>query len=745
MRYLSYFNPLAMAALAAFSCAGVLNAQANPVAEQLQSLNSEVLRIYAQLGQADPASAALHRGQAAPLLERRQAALAALIQQDAGQALALAFSPGLVAQFGAAFAQSASRLESYGNWQGPIEYLILDDPTLTMHRSIRRMRVAGETLDIHFAGAEPKGLKNGDLLLVRGMRAGNNVAAADSSIQGSEVTSGACSTTGIQKSAILLLTFPGVTPPSVTPQGVYDVFFSPSGRSVDGFWQEASYGKTSAAGDVFGWFTLDASYTCDQSYEIRDAAIRAADAFVDFSNYSHIFLVFPSAGSCSYAGLATLGCGSLSSPGDGSFTASTAWLIANYMTSRDQGVKLSAHEAGHNLTLHHASSRDYGTEALGPFGVPGSLSEYGDVFSTMGSWNLGQYAAPHKQQLNWLVPGVNVQKVESGGVFSLQPLETNPAGVQALKVRRGTGNDAWLWVEYRQPLGQYDSTLPSQAFSGALIHYEDSITGTHSHLLDFTPETSSWSDPALSASKSWVDPYSNVSLSVQSVTANALTVEVSYGSAPCGQANPTVILSPAHPSASVGDTVAYTASVTNNDTTGCPGRTFTLSSSLPSNWAGSFSSASLTLGPGQAGSAAMTKTVPPGTPPGAYSVNVTASAGGNSGTGAATCTVVAPPQPLSVALSISAAAASFSKRLPVPLTASVMNGSTPAPGASVTFTVTEAGGNTTTKTVTANSSGIASWTFRIGPKDPPGTYSASARAAYGSQSATSNLVTFTVQ
>ena len=167
--------------------------------------------------------------------------------------------------------------------------------------------------------------------------------------------------------------------------------------------------------------------------------------------------IFPNPGSCGWAGLGTLGCGTLSSA-DGSFTASTAWQLATYMGTRDQGVKLSTHEGGHNITLHHSSSRDFGAEALGPLGAAGTLSEYGDVFSTMGSWNLGHYPSPHKVRLNWLTSGSNVLTVESNGSYTLQPLETSPAGLQALKVRRGTGNNAWLWVEYRQPLGLYDST-----------------------------------------------------------------------------------------------------------------------------------------------------------------------------------------------------------------------------------------------------------------------------------------------
>ena len=108
--------------------------------------------------------------------------------------------------------------------------------------------------------------------------------------------------------------------------------------------------------------------------------------------------------------------------------------------------------------------------------------------------------------------------VESSGTYTIQNYEGRPAGVKALKVRRGTGNDAWLWIESRQNTGIYSSPLNSSLFSGALIHYQDSTTGNKSHLLDFTPGTTRSRDAALPAGQTWTDPYSNVSVTVNSVT-----------------------------------------------------------------------------------------------------------------------------------------------------------------------------------------------------------------------------------
>src|SRR5262249_48682819 len=160
---------------------------------------------------------------------------------------------------------------------------------------------------------------------------------------------------------------------------------------------------TTASGDVLGWYTLDANYTCDQTSQIRDAAIRAVDSVVDFRQYSRIFLILSglSGGGCGWAGLGTVGCSSLSSAGDGNFTASTAWMYSDLFNSPDNGVRLSIHEGGHNLGLDHAALQDFHPETLGAPGTSGIISEYGDEFSAMSSNGFGHYAAPHKTRLGW--------------------------------------------------------------------------------------------------------------------------------------------------------------------------------------------------------------------------------------------------------------------------------------------------------------------------------------------------------
>ena len=230
--------------------AALLPAQQNEQAALVRSLNNSVLQIHGQLQSAGQGAAAGLRAQGETLLAQRSAALSALIEQDASQALQLAFSDDLLATLAAAFPQSASSLESRGAFEGPIEYVILDDHTLGRHRVDIRMDVAGQTLMVHFPEHEPGGMKCGDILRVNGVKAGTQVAAADGNVTGSVAEAG-CSTSGDQKIVAILIQFPGYSlPASVTPTMVNSIMFGTSGKSVHTFWQESSYGNAGASGVV---------------------------------------------------------------------------------------------------------------------------------------------------------------------------------------------------------------------------------------------------------------------------------------------------------------------------------------------------------------------------------------------------------------------------------------------------------------------------------------------------------------
>jgi hypothetical protein len=168
----------------------------------------------------------------------------------------------------------------------------------------------------------------------------------------------------------------------------------------------------------------------------------------------------------------TLGCVAISSPSKGNLKASEGWFPV-VPTQSLVPVGLYTHELGHGFGLAHSSSDDYSHIAVGPLNTPGTRVEYGDPFSLMGyPYNgagttglSGQYASQHKSLiLHWLNPG-DYQEVRSSGTFTLAPYES-ASGLRALRVLRDGPTGAWLWLEYRQPIGDLDSNL--QNFTGTM-------------------------------------------------------------------------------------------------------------------------------------------------------------------------------------------------------------------------------------------------------------------------------------
>jgi M6 family metalloprotease-like protein len=770
----------AAAVLALLLLSFVGSAQDDSTAARVRALNSRLLQVYERLQNTPAGGAAAIRSEGAGVIAQREAVLEALIEQNPGEALRLAFPDDVLARLASAFPNAARRLETFGTWEGPIEYLVADDFDTGFSRNILDMETGGEILSIYFAGAEPRGLETGLLLRVHGVRAGTAVSADNGTVNttGASGAAGAagrpkpgslmCSKTGNQSTIVLLVTMPGVPPPTynvgdghtLNAPDVWNVFFAPispateywGGLSVSEYWREASYGATWATGDVQGWYMLDKQYSCNDRNAIRTAAIKAAGN-VDFTKYTRIFiLVHGMTGDCTWGGVGTLGCGTLSSGGS-SFNASTSWIRADMFTTLTgsfppgangtPGVNfpagLAIHEGGHNLELGHGNSRAFGEHPLGAPGDEGVITELRDLFSTMAApARMGHYSAPHKAQLGWSSAETDIRTVTAGGSYSVQPFEL-PGSVRALKIQRGNPADGnWIWLEYRQPVGNFELFDFTQVFDGALIHYEDSYTGVTSHLLDFTPlSESDFLDPALTGS--WTDPWTGVSIAITGRDSNGLGVNVTYGPMTCVETHPAVSISPSTQSAAPGSSADYTVTVRNNDSAACSAKTFTLSSQNPAGWATGFSpSDQVTIAPGQSASVTMTKFVPTDADTAVtVAVDATATSGSFSGTGAANCTVM-----YQLDVTVSTPSAAYPKNSTVPITAVVQRGGTAVAGASVTFTVKPPTGASATSTVTTDSQGQATWNYAAGGK--AGLYMVTALAASGSETATSTT-TFTVQ
>jgi M6 family metalloprotease-like protein len=494
------------------------------------------------------------------LLSERALRLEQLVVADPSKLSQTVLPDALLAQVRAAAPDAL--VETTGEWEGTVEETIADD--FEHGRSIAHwtLRTADRRLEMYFR--DKKRPSPGTTIRLKGVRLGNQVAVgsftrlAAASIQ-------KCSTTGVQNTAVLLVTTPAnpTFPASFTPSYFQQVFFGPSTgnlsmESLNSFWQQSSYGLASAAGQVFGPLALSQNYTCDQLSEMTIAAIAAADSLTDLTQFQRIAIAFP-AQSCSFTGSSNVGCvQGWNSPSKGPLTASVSWLPIFPSDQPTLKLGVLAHELGHALGLGHGNSDDYSNVPLGPLNDPGSNTEYGDRFSVMGAtgWSYnsqpiaGQYSAQHKAlDLHWLPPG-SFQEVQSSGTYTLVPFELS-GGRRALRILRDPASGAWLWAEYRQQIGDIDSSLSlwlnfgtSNVFSGALIHYEDpDLDPLHTYLLDFNPSSApnNFLNSALTPGRSWSDPYSSLTLMVNSATSNSLSITASYDT-PCAtvRVSPTV-------------------------------------------------------------------------------------------------------------------------------------------------------------------------------------------------------------
>jgi M6 family metalloprotease-like protein len=629
--------------------------EAAPVA-RMRALNDTVLKHHELAAHSAGNLTAGLRSQAAIDIQRREAALASLIETDPDSALNLAFSPDLLDSMRAAFPDSAAHFETQRTWTGSLQTAVEDDLDLKTAKTINRLITGGGALNVYLSGNQPQPISG--QMTVEGVEALGNIAARSLkpavATPTAKTPAGATGsgTTGPQNIVTILVNLPGYKlPANVTADFMKGVLYGNAnavGQNtpnwyVDDFWQQNSDGQTSApfaSGLVVGPYTLTSNYTTSSTgasfcnyLAMEQDVINAANAAVNFLDFNRVVIVMPDNGVCTWTGISGIGYWSATTANGTAFTASFHWLRADTMTNRQTGVQLTGHELGHGFGLNHARTRAYPgppAQALGAINAPGVLVEYGDPFAIMAAWNFGFYSAKHEQEiLGWFSPS-NYANVQTSGTYTINNYEARNASgmLKALRVLRDAASNSWIWIEFHTNTGNYDSQLPSQLWSGALIHYEDASTGAYTNLLDFTPATSGvFTDAALAAGQTWVDPYTNLSIAVGNIsttsTGSTLGVTVNYGVAGCTHASPTVSLSPSNPTVTAGGSTSLTVTVKSNNAAACPAAAYSLTAVQPSGFTGTLSTTSLTLAGGASGTAALSETA--GTSVGTFALSVNAT------------------------------------------------------------------------------------------------------------------------
>jgi hypothetical protein len=469
------------------------------------------------------------------------------------------------------------------------------------HRSslvhIIRDEQTGKSFQLRFEGEAPNNLRSGASIRIAGRSLGSEIylaACCDSAT--TSTTSASAPTapvTGDQRTLVIVANFRDKSVNCLTSDIVsdlkgilFDGWTDAGGahQSTNHLYRETSFGQVSFSGTVVGPYTINYSALdpCCGLDGWANAADAAAAASVDLSLYPRKLYYMPANAYAGFSGIADLG-----------VTPSRAFVFDTC-----QAPDVFAHELGHNLGFYHAST---------------TTDEYGDHSDFMGGamGYLRQVNAPHKTQMGWL-PESHVTTVTSDGVYSLAPLELDPAiaaAPQALKAFKADTAE-YYYLSYRRSIGA-DNVLNCCQYLDRLSVHRWSRSNTYLVA-------------ALADGQTFVDPITGFTVTQVSHDNASSTALVHLGSG-CDSASPSLTLSPRDQSGPSGTALAYNAALFNNDAGSCAPANFALASTVPPGWAAALSSASLQVAPGGTGLATLTLTPPMNAPAGTYNVAVNVS------------------------------------------------------------------------------------------------------------------------
>ncbi len=260
---------------------------------------------------------------------------------------------------------------------------------------------------------------------------------------------------------------------------------------------------------MFGWYRIAGpTDTCNYSQWAGQAISAAKADGHDPSGYGHIQFIFPEQSSCDWAGL-------------GQMPGQLTWLNG-YI---DPWV--SAHELGHNMGLHHASSyRCTSGGATVTWSSNCTASEYGDPYDVMGNnSHVFHSNAWHLAQLG-IVPSTGVKTIAASGTYTIKSALNRGPGINLLRVPTGGTPARYYDLSIRESGGVFDSLLPTSMTSGVSVHWDPATSVvTQSLLLDGTPGTAgNFTDAALPVGSTFSDGQN--SITVDSVVPGQAAVSV---------------------------------------------------------------------------------------------------------------------------------------------------------------------------------------------------------------------------
>jgi len=288
--------------------------------------------------------------------------------------------------------------------------------------------------------------------------------------------------------------------------------------SINGYYEENSYGKSWFEGDVIGPLYLGdikpTGMPCwplnhQNKITITEDFIEAVDSLINFTEYKRI--IFLLGDNCAN-GFGEIG-PAVHETSDGEVIQTWAW-VSSYRVS--DFIHIASHELGHNFGTLHSNFAYCGNIDFGDNFSNCESWEYGNIFSVMGgNSRLGHFTVNYKDQIGWI--NIDEKINVTSGKYFLTPLEIDN-GLKEIMIPYGVINapsftsflgnvSAYYIIEYRQPLGYDNNWNPDYNYSNytyatpeingtfvtfRTIPYDDLFFNpyfnSNEHLIDSTPE-----------------------------------------------------------------------------------------------------------------------------------------------------------------------------------------------------------------------------------------------------------------
>lgn len=468
-------------------------------------------------------------------LERRKQLLFETMHSNANIALSTVMSDSQLRSY---FSNTDGCIENFKTVEGVIEMYTLELIDGRHDVEYQLLVPDNSRLILHPANNAHTPLVNGATVKISGYEVDGHIlfdssseivdSAPDNQESGfTEIQAASTATTisGPQKTVFLLTHFDDDPQPGISISTVQNRM-----DEVNNYYVENSFGEisiesvldTGESADVRGWYPVSSSQNCAFINNLLQAAMTAADAEIDFTQYDHLE-VHATFDDCGWAGKSSNGKVPIITPDSPPGTPSMmSWSV--YLSS---SAGLYMHEMGHGIdNLGEAPFLD-----CGPLSIGSDCTEviYGDLYDVMGAAhniNGGHLNTLSKDRLGWL-SGTQLQTVTTSGTRILEPYSSQTAGLKALKIPRGVNE--YLTVEFRQPIGYdqvfelYPPSWEGNWYDGAIFHISNT-TFNPTYLIDPTPPGDS-AKSALEEGESFTDPATKTVISIIDVNRDTVTPE----------------------------------------------------------------------------------------------------------------------------------------------------------------------------------------------------------------------------